>query len=238
MPVSDLHAPALPLLLAELRAPLERGWAALVRKRVLKNLPRGDGHAVLIVPGLYMGPRSVEPLRTALLALGYQAFEWGAGRNLGMSGALKQQLAERLRALHAQHGPVSLIGWSLGGVFAREMARHQPQFVRRVITLGSPINGHPDANNMVLLFRLANRGKAANIDLAGFARRIAPPPVPCMAIHTRGDGIVAWQASVEDPAPNTENLEVSGSHFGLPASLQVLRLIAERLAQQDPAAQP
>ena len=198
---------------------------------MLSTLPRGEGQAVLIVPGFSTGPRSIEPLRAALCALGYHAVDWGAGRNLGMSAALKNQLAESLRALHATHGPVSLIGWSLGGVFVREMARHQPQLVRRVITLGSPINGHPDANNMVLLFRLATRGQTVKTDLEGFARRITPPPVPCTAIHSRRDGIVAWQASLEDPAPNTENLEVGGSHFGLPCNLQVLRLIAERLAR-------
>lgn len=228
-----LRAPAPRLLFCEARFAVERAYFSLRARTLLRDLPRGAAQAVLIAPGLYMGPRSIEPLRAALCALGYHAVDWGAGRNLGMSGALKNELAQRLRGLHATHGPVTLIGWSLGGVFVREMARHQPQLVRRVITLGSPINGHPDANNMVLVFKLAARGKAVKTDLEGFARRIAPPPLPCTAIHTRSDGIVAWQASLEDPAPNTENLEVDGSHFGLPSNLQVLRLIAERLAQES-----
>ena len=146
---------------------------------------------------------------------------------------LIHRMCEGKAELHDANGAVTLVGWSLGGVFAREMARHQPQLVRRVITLGSPINGHPDANNMVALFRLANRGKPVKTDLDGFARRIQPPPVPCTAIYTRSDGIVAWRASVEDAALNTENVEVRGSHMGLPFNSAVIRVIVERLARAD-----
>src|SRR3546814_3648558 len=100
-----------------------------------------------------------------------------------MRSGFRDALNAQLRAVHASSGPVTLVGWSLGGVFVREMARHQPQCVRRVITLGSPINRDPDANNMLPLVRLANGGKRPKTDLAGFARRIAPPPVPCTAIY-------------------------------------------------------
>ena len=146
------------------------------------------------------------------------------------SPAVKSALTQRLQKLSAEHqSPVSLIGWSLGGVFVREMARHQPQLVRRVFTLGSPINGRPDANNMLALFRVANRGKPVNLDWEGFRKRCTPPPVPCVAIYSKSDGIVAWQCSMEDAAPNTECAEVRGSHFGLVVNRQVLRVIAERL---------
>ena len=233
MPVQNLSAPSKKLLLLEGRAGLEAAQLAWSYARLLRELPRGRGQPVLVIPGFGMSDRTVAPLLGLLRRLGYSSSGWGLGRNLGMRSGVKDRLAARLRELHDAHGAVTLVGWSLGGVFAREMARHQPQLVRRVITLGSPINGHPDANNMVALFRLANRGKPMKTDLDGFARRIQPPPVPCTAIYTRSDGIVAWRASVEDAALNTENIEVRGSHMGLPFNTAVIRVIVERLARAD-----
>ncbi|MFT4045961.1 MAG: alpha/beta fold hydrolase [Solimonas sp.] len=231
MPVQEqLSAPAKALLLLEGRLGLELAALAFNFGRLLRELPRGRGQPVMVLPGFGMSDRAIAPLLTLLARLGYASHGWGQGRNLGMRRGVKDALAERLRALHARHGPVTLVGWSLGGVFVREMARHQPQLVRRVITLGSPINGHPDANNMVTLFRLANRGQPVKVDLEGFARRIKPPPVPCTAIYTKTDGIVAWRASIEDEADHVENIEVHGSHLGLPFNTDVIRIIVERLA--------
>ena len=229
----DLTAPPLHLLLMESRIAAEFAGFTLRARALRRSLPRGSGQPVMIVPGFGASDAQLMPMLKLLDALGFVARGWGQGRNLGMRRELRERLADRLQALHQAHGPVTLVGWSLGGVFVREMARHQPQAVRRVITLGSPINGHPDANNMLPLFRLANRGKPPASDIAGFTRRIAPPPVPCTAVYTRRDGIVAWQACREDPAPNTENLEVRGSHFGLPFNPQVARIIAERLVRGD-----
>lgn len=227
---SRLRAPSLRLLAGELCAPLDAlrfaaQWPALNR------LPRGDGHAVLILPGFGAGAWSLRPLRTASRRLGYAADDWGYGRNLGMRSHIKQGLTQQLQILFERSGgKVSLIGWSLGGVFARELARAHPQWVRCVMTLGSPINGDPEANNMAPLFRLANRGRSARVDRAGFERRKLAPSVPCIAIYTRSDGIVAWQASCEDAAANTENVEVRGTHLGLAFNHEVLRVIAHRLS--------
>src|ERR1044071_160002 len=198
----------------------------------LKNLPRGDGHPVIIIPGFGASDATTAPLRRILGKLGYAAQGWGQGRNLGMRPQIKQALAQLLERLQAKHGAkVTLIGHSLGGVFAREMARAKPDAVRRVITLGSPINVHPNANNLMGIFRLINRGKPVKLDLEGFSRRITPPPVPCTAIYTKSDGIVAWQCCMEDDAPNVENVEVRGSHLGLAHNPSVIRLIAERLVR-------
>lgn len=226
-----LRAPSLPLLLAELRVLAEFTALALNFPKLIADLPRGDGHAVMVIPGFGASDINTLPLRRLLRRLGYAAHGWQAGVNLGMRPRLKQQLASQLERLAMQQGRVSLIGWSLGGVFAREMARHQPQHVRRVITLGSPINGRADANNMSTLFRLANLGRAVKVDHEGFRRRIPAPPVPCTAIYSRSDGIVAWPCCREEPAGNTENVEISGSHLGMPYNAQVLRAIADRLAQ-------
>lgn len=225
------RAPPLGLLLRELWAPLEM-LRFQFNAGFLRELPRGDGHPVLLVPGFGLDELAMRPLRRALVSLGYRAEDWGQGRNLGMRPQIKQALAHRLDSLHKRHASkVSLIGWSLGGVFVRELARANPDAVRRVISLGSPINRRPDANNMMPLFRLANRGRLPKLDPEGFARRVVAPPVPCTAIYTRSDGIVAWQASLEQVSPHTENIEVRGTHLGLAMNLEVLRVIAERLAR-------
>jgi pimeloyl-ACP methyl ester carboxylesterase len=230
IPEDPTPAPSLGLLLREARVLLEVP-RFLIGARTRRDLPRGDGHPVLLIPGFGADALAMRPLQRALIQLGYAAEDWGQGRNLGMRPQVKQGLAQKLESLAKRHdAKVTLIGWSLGGVFARELARAKPEFVRRVISMGSPINRQPDANNMMPLFRLANRGRPVKLDRDGFERRKIAPPVPCTAIYTRSDGIVAWQASLEESAANTENIEVRGSHFGLVVNLEVLSVIARRLA--------
>lgn len=227
----DASPPSLWYLLAEGRAWGEYA-AFLLAAPWLRRLPRGDGHPVMVVPGFGATDFSTRPLRQLLSRLGYAAHGWEQGRNLGMGARIKQSLGRSLESLHQRHGQtVSLIGWSLGGVYVREMARHAPQHVRQVITLGSPFNAHPRANNVDGLFRLANRGKNLNLDWDAFQKRRVPPPVPCTAIHSKSDGIVAWRCSVEEAAPQTENIAVLSSHFGLAVNPLVVAVIADRLAQ-------
>lgn len=226
-----LAPPSKRLLLMELRAAAEYLRFKL-NPRALDGLPRGDGHPVMIVPGFGTTDAATQSLRRALADLGYAAYGWGQGRNLGMNRRVRDGLAQRLQELHDRHhAKVSLIGWSLGGVFVRELARHQPQLVRRVFTLGSPINGHPNANNVMGLFKLMNRKNPPKLDWEGFQKRRLAPPVPCTAIHSKSDGIVHWECSLEEPAPNTDNVEVRGSHFGLGVNPAVIRAIAERLVR-------
>jgi pimeloyl-ACP methyl ester carboxylesterase len=226
---ADPTPPSPLLLLLEGRAFAEYG-AMLLSWPLLGRLPRGDGHAVLVLPGFGGSDLSTQPLRRALKRLGYAAHGWGLGRNLGVTRTLRSALDARIASLFDEHGRVSLVGWSLGGIYARELARAAPQRVRRVITLGSPFNHHPRANNADRLYRWLNGGDDT-IDWEGFARRRVPPPVPCTAIYTKSDGIVHWRCAMEDAAPNTENVEVRGSHTGLGFNPQVLRIVAERLAR-------
>ncbi len=228
----DTRAPSLGLLLREARVPFEIA-RFLVGTRSLRRLPAGDGHPVLLVPGFGADEFLMRPLRRALEKLGYAAEDWGQGRNLGMRPEIRQALALKLDSMAKRTGrKVSLIGWSLGGVFVRELARAKPEQVRRVVTLGSPINRRPDANNMMPLFRLVNGGRSPKLDRAGFERRKIAPPVPCAAIYSRSDGIVAWEACMEENAANTQNIEVRGSHFGLVVNLEVVAALA-RLMSED-----
>jgi triacylglycerol esterase/lipase EstA (alpha/beta hydrolase family) len=228
--VSPAPPPKLFLLL-ESRAALEFGHLLLTRNK-LRQLPRGDGHPVLFVPGFGATDGSMRVMRKIFSQLGYSTYGWGLGRNVGMNKRIKEGLSRRLEEIFTRHGQkVTLIGWSLGGVYVREMARASPQLVRRVITLGSPINGHPEANNVSALFHFVNRNKKINLDWDGFQKRRIPPPVPCTAISSKTDGIVAWRCSQEEPAPNTENVKVVSSHFGLAVNAQVIKVVAERLAK-------
>lgn len=230
-PVEHVAAPGIGLLLRESRLLIERGRFAL------QSLPegpefQGQGQPIVLLPGFGASDRHMKPLIRALDGLGFSAHGWAQGYNWGMRGKVKLALAERLQRLCDDHGQkVALLGWSLGGVFAREIARHQSEQVSMVFTLGSPINGHPNANNVAKLFNLINPGKKADGDLQAFQKRRVPPPVPCVAIHSKTDGIVAWQCAREVAAPNTENIEVRGSHFGLPCNTEVLRAVARRLAR-------
>lgn len=227
----DPSPPSPRLLLGELRALAE--WPRGLLHLPTKGLPRGDGHAVIVLPGFGADDRMTAPLRKALARLGYAAEGWGQGRNLGMRRSIGEALDARIESLSDRLGRVSLVGWSLGGVFARELARGRPASVRRVITLGSPISHHPQANNMERLFRIANPRHSDEVDWKAFARREVAPPVPCTAIYSESDGIVAARCCQELPAPNTENVGVRGSHMALVANPQVLRVVAERLARSD-----
>jgi pimeloyl-ACP methyl ester carboxylesterase len=204
---------------------------------LLRQAPRGDGHPVLVLPGFVTSDRSTRILRLYLDDLGYDAHGWELGRNLGPKaiGARGERLTRRLLAVHrATRSKVSLVGWSLGGVMARELARSAPHAVRQVITLGSPFTGNPGASTVSRLYEQLT-GDVIDSDL--MAERLAigstPPPVPSTAIYSRTDGIVAWRNCVEPPGEQTDNIEVCSSHCGLAVNPAVLFAVADRLAQPE-----
>jgi pimeloyl-ACP methyl ester carboxylesterase len=229
----ELKPPAWRYALMEMRAIAELGAFAAAWP-LLGHLPTGDGHPVLVIPGFSANDINTWPLRNTLSRLGYKVYGWGLGRNWGINKQSKAQLAELLERIHAESGrKLSLIGWSLGGVYVREMARKRPDLVRSVITLGSPINGHPHANNVVRLSKMINFGRRPRrneTDLDGFKRRIEPPPVPCTALHTRSDGLVCWHCTLEPETDRTRNVRIHGSHIGLICNPLALKAVAEALA--------
>ncbi|REJ76475.1 MAG: alpha/beta hydrolase [Acidobacteria bacterium] len=228
-----LDAPPSRLLFAlETRALAEFGL--FLNSRLLWGLlPRGDGHPVLVLPGFTTGDVVTTPLRRFLRHRGYEAKAWRQGVNVGMRHGLEIRMLRRLRELAWLHDqPVSIIGWSLGGIYAREIARTQPAMVRQVITLGSPFAGSPKANHVWKLYenlageQIANEAKR----LQGLER---PLPVPSTAIYSRTDGVVRWQCCVQREGPRSENVEVYGSHCGLGHNPSVLAIVADRLAQPE-----
>jgi len=231
--LDDLKAPGPLLLLLEGRAIWE--YAALIAATPwLRRVPGGDGHPVIVLPGLGAGDITTLPLRTFLNDRGYVPYAWNQGFNLGP----REGVLERLRTLVQEavqvHGTrVSLVGWSLGGVYARELAKEFTNDVRCVITLGAPFSGHPRATNAWRLFEFLNEEHRVH-DEEKLARLRKAPRVPTTSIYSKTDGIVAWQCSINDPEPHTENIEVQASHIGMGMNPLALFAIADRL-RQDPS---
>jgi hypothetical protein len=230
--VEEFSPPSRLLMLMEGRAVL--GWAALhAALPWLRKAPPGDGHPVMVLPGLAATDASTRPLRRYLAGLGHAVQGWGLWRNLGRRQIVDLQLLPRLRELRALSGrSVSLIGWSLGGILAREMAKRAPHEVRLVVTMGSPFAGGGPASNVARLFE-ALSGRRIVDDLELRKRIREAPTVPLTSIYSRTDGVVAWRACLEQEGPTSENIEVRGSHCGLGHNPAALWAIADRLAQPE-----
>ncbi len=232
-PLHDV-APSAWLLALELRAFWEFG-ALLPSWPLLARAPRGDGHAVMVFPGLSANDVSTVPLRHYLQSLGYSPWGWDQGFNFGPRAGVLEEARDSLeRTFQSTGRRVSLIGWSLGGVYARELAKEMPDKVRCVITLGTPFAGSHKATNAWRIYELTSgrnvERESENYDLP------AAPPVPTTSIYSRTDGVVAWQASIQAPAaanPHTENIEVLASHIGLGVNPSAWWAVADRLAQAE-----
>jgi pimeloyl-ACP methyl ester carboxylesterase len=225
--------PALALTLMEARFLTEMAALSLTR-RALRDAPAGDGHPVLVMPGLMSSDWSSRAMRKFLNGRGYAAHGWGLGVNRGPRGTLEADLAALLNRLADRHGrKVSLIGTSLGGIYARQLAKAFPQLTRSVITLGSPFAGSPRATRAWRVYEWASGQSIASCDRHMGGRLATPPPLPTTAVYSRTDGICAWQCCVERTGPLSESVEVAGSHLGLTHNLQVYRILADRLAQPE-----
>lgn len=216
-------------------ASLAYAWPLLGRVR------RGDGHPVLVLPGFTAGDESTAILRRFLKRLGYRPLPWELGQNTG-SFDLQEQLIHRFRSILEEYdGRVSLIGQSLGGVFARELARDFADRVRQVITLGSPFSSTgPETTNAMVsrLFQYVSgmtheQMRDRILESAG-----EPPPVPSTAIYSKADGVVHWSSCLEYSGERTENIEIYGSHTGMSMNPLVFLVLADRLAQSAEQWQP
>ena len=231
--MTAFRAPSLTLLATE---PLRALFDFLGAKVGARAAPVGDGHPVIVYPGLGGGALSTSHLRRFLRDSGFEAHDWGGGVNTGPEGdfdAWLDGLVAQVRALHARTGrKVSLVGWSLGGVYAREGAKRCPEAVRQVVTLGTPFNSMNGANHAGALYKL----------LGGDTKQLTPemeqrlgtcPMVPTTSVYSRHDGVVCWQGCLERVSHSAENVEVSASHLGMGTHAQVLRIVADRLAQPE-----
>ena len=218
----------------ELRAMPELYGFAAALPTLAATAPRGDGQPVLVLPGLVASDRSTFPLRSFLKTLGYPAYGWDMGRNYGPLPGVESGMKDKVNQIAEEHGrKVSLVGWSLGGIYARQLAKMMPDQVRHVITLGSPFQGDPRATNAWKLYQFTSGHKVDDRDRHMGGAISDPPEVPTTSIYSKTDGICAWQNCLEEPGPSTENIEVRGSHCGLGHHPAAVYAVADRLAQKE-----
>lgn len=234
--IRPVRAPS-PLLRAMEAAwlPMETaGFWAL--RPVLRTMGRGDDHPVLILPGFGASDQSTVPLRWALRGQGYWAHAWQLGRNIGPTARAVTGMRQRLEQLRDQHDrPVTVIGQSLGGIYARLLAREQPELVRQVITLGSPyrmVEG--DRSAAQGLWEQVQHLHDGDLSLRELREQDRPPLiVPATSIYSRTDGVAPWQTCIDEVRERAENIEVRGSHVGMAVNPAVVVAVLDRLAQPE-----
>src|SRR3954454_19556747 len=202
---------------------------------LLRWAPRGEPHPVLVLPGLMASDLSTRVLRAWIGRLGYPVVGWALGRNRGPTQEVVSELPQLVDRLAREHGTsVSIVGWSLGGIYARRLARRAPGQVRQGISLGSPFaltdraaDGIPGVRAYQRLRSVGSSGRAHS-SRGSLAR---PLPVPSTAIYSRWDGVVDWRNCRQEPGPTSENVAVRSSHLGMGHDPAVLWVLADRLAQ-------
>jgi len=229
--------------LLELRAPMEAAAYVVARPLLPMLYPPGEPHAVLVLPGGLGGDGSTAHLRWGVSGQGYSVHGWNQGRNLGLGEAQLAGLRARVDELYALHdAPITVIGWSLGGIYARVLGRDRPERIRQVITLGSPFRmlAHDQFAHRPFGRQNWERFVArhtAELDLFTVQEHERPPlTVPATALYSRNDGFAPWHLSIDETGPNAgnlcaENVEVRSSHIGLASNPAVLAVILDRLAQ-------
>lgn len=233
----QVKAPSALLLAMEGRSLFEMG-AYVATAPWFRHLAKGDGHPVLVLPGLAASDLSTAPLRRFLKKRGYTPYSWQQGRNLGLRDQVLEKMLAKVDEIFKTHErKLSIIGWSLGGIYARELAKLRPDKIRFVISMGSPHSGSPKASHATKFYELVSGHSAEDPPLTTTLSKA--PPVPSTSIYSKTDGIVAWQNCHQSKpvsrrkARQTENIRVEGSHCGLGVNPSVLYVIADRLAQDE-----
>jgi hypothetical protein len=210
------------------------GWLLNAPLRAIS--PPGDGHPVFVIPGLGGSDGSTHYIRNFLNGLGYTSHSWGLGRNLGPRHGMEKMLADltaRVVDISTAAGgqQISIIGWSLGGIYGREIAKVCPDLVRQVITLGSPFKCVNEGTNATRIYEMLS--KDISHKNPSIIKKVSErPPVPFTSLYSKSDGIVHWECSIEDESMTSENIEVPGaSHMGLGYNPIAMYVIADRLTQ-------
>lgn len=225
----DMKPPPISALAGEALTPLEL-TRLIAASPALARQQRGNSELVLVLPGLGASNASTALMRRYLSWLNYDVHGWTQGTNTGGVRELLPGVVAQAKELHAETGgKLNIIGWSLGGVIAREAARENPALFRQVITMGSPVAGGPKYTSFGRFY------EAQGVDLDKFeamiqARESTPIRIPMTSIYSKRDGIVGWQASIDRYNSQTDHIEVSATHLGLGISPEVFRILAQKLA--------
>lgn len=210
-----------------------------LKQHSLLQLPKGDGHAVIFFPGLLGDDSSTRPMRQLFTDLGYKTYGWDLGQNLHFNDERETKMNALVERIYKKYGQkVSLIGWSLGGVFAREIAKSNPDMVRNVITLGSPISGDLDHTHAKRIYEIYN-GKPDTVMKNRLTKIPIAPSVPTSCLYSKRDGIVSWKGAMQiTEQKQTENIHIRSSHIGFGLNPKAMVIIANRLAQKEGEWQP
>jgi pimeloyl-ACP methyl ester carboxylesterase len=227
--MTDHRAPPLSLLLREVAA-----FAAMRAKAsfagAVASPVQGDGSDIMVMPGFMASDRTTARLRKSLTAAGYRAHGWGLGRNAGVRADTLQQLDARFDAL-AFHRPVTLIGWSLGGLVAREYAKHAPHRVAKVMTMGSPFSGDRRANNAWRVYELI---AGHSVDAPPIKTVLSEkPPVPTIAFWSKRDGVVAPASARGGDGEADRHIELGCTHMAFVANPDAIRAVLTEIAAQS-----
>jgi pimeloyl-ACP methyl ester carboxylesterase len=196
------------------------------------GLPRGDEHPVLLLPGLATNDQSTIFIRRRLRQLGYRAFHWKLGWNTRFDEERVENLKKELDQMYAEwEQPISIIGISLGGIYARFLANYAPSKVRQIITLGSPFAGkEPIVTYGSYLYDMLNRDHKAHMLLEKYGGMFrVDPSVPSTSIYSKSDGVVHWKYSLQKQGDQRQNIEVDCGHISLACNPAVINIIADRL---------
>lgn len=224
-----VRKPALSRLLREL---LDVPKVVLSPLRGAASVPHtGQGEPVLVIPGFLADDAATSVLRKSLKAAGYRSFGWKLGFNLGFRDDLVDRMVARLEAVHAECGQqVVLIGWSLGGLYARELARLRPELVRLVMTMGSPFSGDIHSNHAWRIYEAINSHKVTEIP--GGIDFHTKPPVRTVALWSPLDGVVLPSTSAGSGDDADARVEIAVTHMALAASKSAVKQVVAVLARE------
>lgn len=194
----------------------------------LSRAIKGDGRHVLLIPGLLASEQRMEPMRTILEMAGFHAHGWGMGRNFGPRPDTLEQIDQKVDAIRNHSGaPVTLVGWSLGGLFAREYAKCAQEKVGGVITMGSPFSGDPRANHAWRLYQMV---AGHPVDCPPFAcSRDVKPPVPTIALWSRRDGVIQPECAKGRAHERDRAIEVDCTHMGFAVAPEGILAVGKAL---------
>jgi len=224
---SPTVAPPFAMLLREVRV------LADLRRRAfsgdaLPSVHDGKGRPVMVLPGFLASDVSTVMLRRTLEAANFAVHAWGQGRNFGVRANMLERMDARMDVVQRDDDtPVTLIGWSLGGLIAREYAKYAPHRIERVITLGSPFSGDLRANHAWRLYELINRHPVDRVPIA--VTLTEKPPVPTFALWSENDGIVAPRCARGLPHESDGSYQVSCGHMGFTTAPDSIRAIFEAM---------
>lgn len=209
---------------------------------ILSRAPKGDGHAIMVIPGLGVNDLTTKMMRLFFERLGYKVFGWGQGINSRYDEDVILELDRRLSDLFSRYGKVSVIGQCFGGLYALKLAHAHPDMVRSVITLGTSTSDPLNADRLRWLYKLLNGQDQLNefddnmsVLSSDFPGAL---PIPTTSIYSKTDGVIDWKKSVFDEIGQSESIAIVTSHFGMGNNPLVLWVMADRLAQPEEAWEP